>query len=92
MTLYRNSRYADPNTRDEILVDDAGNRYRTLYRYPEVSGTLSVSYYVWRAGDRIDKLASEHLGSPDLYYRILDLNPEIIDPHHIEPGTKVRLP
>jgi hypothetical protein len=92
MTLYRNSRYADTNTRDEILVDVTGNRYRTLYRYPSIDGTLSVSYYVWKASDRIDRLAAEHLGSPDLYYRILDLNPEIIDPHHIEPGTKVRLP
>lgn len=92
MTLYRNSRYADGNTRDVILVDQNENRYRTLYRYPEVNGTRTLTYYVWRAGDRIDRLAAEHLGSPDLFYRILDLNPEIIDPHHIEPGTKVRLP
>jgi hypothetical protein len=92
MTVYRNSRYADESTRDVILADSDGNRYRTLFRFPTVNGTRSVQYYVWRAGDRIDRLAAEHLGSPDLYYQILDLNPDIIDPHHIDPGTKVRLP
>lgn len=92
MPLYKDSRYTDRYSRDEVLVDSAGNRYRTLFRYPAVDGVRSVDYYVWRAGDRIDRIAAARLGSPDQYHRILDLNPEIIDPHRIEPGTQVRLP
>lgn len=92
MSLYKSSRYADSNSRDEILVDGKGVRHRTLYRYPSPDGSFSVKYYVWRAGDRIDRLATEMLGSPDQFHRILDLNPEIVDAHQIEPGTKVRLP
>ena len=92
MTLYNGSRYADVNTRDSILVRSDGARIRTLLRYPSTTGTLSVTYYVWKRGDRLDRIAAAYLGSPSLYYRILDLNPDIIDGNQIEPGTRVRLP
>ena len=92
MTLYSGSRYTDANTRDSFLVTSGGSRIRTLFRYPSFSGTVNIKYYVWTRGDRLDRIAATYLGSPSLYYKILDLNPDIIDGNQIEPGTKVRLP
>jgi nucleoid-associated protein YgaU len=92
MTLYKDSRYADSNTRDSILIRADGARIRTLLRYPSTTGVLEIKYYVWKRGDRLDRIAAAYLGSPSLYYKILDLNPDIIDGNQIEPGTRVRLP
>ena len=92
MPLFKDSRYSDINSRDEILVDQSGTRYRTLFRYPATTGTRTVKYYVWRRGDRIDRIAAQYLGSSSDYYKIMDLNPEILDASQIEPGTRVRLP
>jgi hypothetical protein len=92
MTLFSGSRYADSNTRDSILLRGDGAHIRTLFRYPSQSGTFNIKYYVWKRGDRIDRIAAQYMGAPHLYYRILDLNPEILDANQIEPGTRVRLP
>jgi nucleoid-associated protein YgaU len=43
-------------------------------------------------GDRIDYLASIYLGSAVLWWKILDVNPEINNPFNIAPGTVLRIP
>jgi len=48
--------------------------------------------YEWVDGDRLDTLANKFLGNPQLWWKIMDLNPEIIDPTSIAPGTLLRLP
>lgn len=42
--------------------------------------------------DRLDNLALQFLGSSNLWWQILDLNPEILDPFVIAPGTQIRIP
>jgi hypothetical protein len=42
--------------------------------------------------DRLDNLANRFLSNPGLWYTILDINPEIIDPTDISPGTQIRIP
>lgn len=91
--LLRTSRYADPTTTNDImLVDQNGNQVRTLFRRPNWSGTFDFVYYVWREGDRIDRIAQRFLGDPTMYWKIMDLNPEILNPGQIAPGTNVRIP
>lgn len=90
--LYKNSRYAEPDARDVMLLQPDGRQVRTLYRGLDHTGEHTVSNYTWRAGDRIDRVADRFLQDPLRYWEILDLNPEILNAHQIEPGTQVRIP
>jgi hypothetical protein len=93
MSLYRDSRYADPATsRDVTLIKSDGMQVRTLFRRPAYTGSFNITHYVWRAGDRIDRVSYLYLGDPQKYWQILDLNPEILDANQIEPGTTIRIP
>lgn len=49
-------------------------------------------YYTWTARDRMDILAHETLGSADLWWKIMDYNPEITDAFSIPIGTSLRIP
>jgi hypothetical protein len=48
--------------------------------------------YVWQETDRPDLVANVQLGNPALWWAIFDINPEIIYPLNITPGTVVRIP
>ena len=48
--------------------------------------------YEWVETDRLDNLATRYLGDGSLWWKILDLNPEIIDPAEIFVGTQLRIP
>jgi hypothetical protein len=48
--------------------------------------------YVWKAGDRPDAVAYRELGNGQYWWAIFDLNPEIIDPLNVPPGSLVRIP
>ena len=77
----------------------------TKTRLPNANGTYNLSVlrtvpaqtglytlYVWKAGDRPDIVASRLLGNPALWWSIFDVNPEIINPLDVPPGTYVRIP
>jgi hypothetical protein len=78
----------------------------TLIRVPNSSGVYNLSVvrtvpstpasgfrlYVWQPGDRPDVVASNLLGNPELWWSIFDINPELIYPLNITPGTVVRVP
>jgi hypothetical protein len=49
-------------------------------------------YYVWRERDRVDRVAAQLLGDSNLWWRVMDYNPEIIDPVNIPAGTLLRIP
>ena len=42
--------------------------------------------------DRLDALANKYLGDSQLWWQILDINPEVINPFNITPGTQLRIP
>lgn len=48
--------------------------------------------HLWRDSDRIDRVAEQYLGSASAWWRVLDVNPEILDPNRIPLGTAVRIP
>ncbi len=56
------------------------------------SSTSSYTLYIWQSGDRPDLVAANKLGNPTLWWAIFDINPEIIYPLNIPPGTAVRIP
>lgn len=91
MSLYKSSRYADEQSRDIMMVYGVDQR-RTVTRRPPTKELPRGGFHVWRAGDRIDRVAQWALGDPAKWWRILDVNPEIVDASNIPPGTHVRLP
>jgi hypothetical protein len=48
--------------------------------------------YTWVEGDRIDLISNSLLGSPNFWWKIMDFNPEIINPFNIPVGTTLRIP
>ena len=52
------------------------------------------NYFIdqWVENDRLDNLANRYLGNPALWWQILDINPEVLDPTEIAPGTQLRIP
>jgi hypothetical protein len=88
--IYSDSRYADGNI--FVAADSRKNTYEvTVYRaFPTVSSEFFL--YEWVQGDRPDTVAHKLLGSSDFWWKILDINPEIINPLHIPIGTALRIP
>ena len=54
--------------------------------------TQSYFIYEWVETDRLDNLATRFLGDSSQWWVIMDINPEIIDPNEIKPGTQLRIP
>jgi nucleoid-associated protein YgaU len=89
--LSKTSRYAD-GTFGTVL--DRHAEQPTVFVYREFNVPKNVTYYVYtvKVGDRIDVLASVIYGKPELWHRIMDVNPEVLDPFSIAPGTVIRIP
>lgn len=88
--IYLDSRYAD------AVVFKAWDSRKAQYNLTAFRTwpAYSVKYFIyeWVENDRLDNLAVKFLRSPNLWYKILDINPEIIDPTNISPGTQIRIP
>jgi len=56
------------------------------------TGGQKFSTYIWTSEDRIDLIAYQFYGSAELWWRIMDINPEISNPFSIAPGTVIRIP
>lgn len=88
--IFLDSRYSDGTV---FKARDARTRTfeLTVFRtFP--TDTASFFWYEWVQGDRVDVLASKFLGTPSLWWRLMDVNPEIINPLSISPGTHLRIP
>jgi nucleoid-associated protein YgaU len=88
--IYTDSRYATG------VVDYANDsRLNTnnisVYRVFPTAGYRFLTY-TWTSEDRIDVIATQFLGSSNLWWKIMDINPEIISPFSITPGTVIRIP
>jgi hypothetical protein len=88
--IFLDSRYADATifkARDARTSQFNLTAFRTWPSY-----TTRYFIYEWVENDRLDNLANKFLYNSNLWYKILDINPEIIDPTVISPGTQIRIP
>lgn len=88
--IFLDSRYVDGKLYK--ARDSRTNKVQvSVFRvFPE--DVSSYFIYEWVETDRIDNVASRFLGSPNLWWRIMDFNPDIIDPFNIAPATQLRIP
>ena len=89
--LKTTSRYADGTFG---VVADRHAEQPTLHVFRNFNVPDNVKYYVYtiKSGDRVDVLASTIYGKPELWHKIMDVNPNILDPFSIAPGTVIRIP
>ena len=88
--IYLDSRYAD-GTLLKAYDSRTGTYELTVYReWPSYS--VQYFFYEWVETDRLDLLSLRFLGKSGHWWQILDINPEIIDPLNIAPGTVLRIP
>lgn len=90
--IYLDSRYADGNLAQVWDARKSKREYQLTVMRQWPSYTEQFFTYQWVDGDRLDQVAARFLPSPDLWWQIMDLNPEITCPIMIAPGTVLRIP
>ena len=88
--IFLDSRYVDG--RLYKACDSRTNKFQVSVFREFPSESSNYFLYTWVETDRVDNLANRFLGSPLLWWRIMDFNPEIINPSIILPGTQLRIP
>lgn len=88
--IYLDSRYADGVL--FIAQEPKSDEFRlSVFRtFP----TYSAAYYWYEVteNDRIENIAARTIGDPNLWWQIMDINPEVLNPFELEPGLQLRIP
>lgn len=88
--IFLDSRYVDGSLVKVWNAKKQQYDLSVLRTWPEYAQSFFI--YEWVDGDRLDLLATRFLGNPSFWWQLLDLNPEILDPLTIAPGTQLRIP
>lgn len=95
MTIYKGSRYQKVPVYKNLVENgpNAGRLLPTLRRRlnPEVS-LRDSAVYLFKQGDRLDLLAKKYYGDPQMWWAILDANPEYMTPWDIPVGVLLVIP
>lgn len=88
--IYTDSRYASGVFFKAYDPQRATYSLTVLRQFPVDQSNFY--YYVWKERDRIENVAARLLRDSNLWWRIMDYNPEVIDPINIQAGTPIRIP
>jgi hypothetical protein len=91
MSIYKTSRYNDSEITYLSIVENGDLTPVVDYVFATL-GTLTWSDYVWRDGDRLEKVSQDFYSSPHSWWIIAEANPEIEDPLNIPAGRTIRVP
>ena len=73
------------------IVSTPDNTVVVFRNFPS-STPVSFLLYTWKESDRIDRIAARFGVGPNEWWRVMDLNPMIVDPNDIRPGQQIRVP
>lgn len=88
--IFIGSRY-QPARVSYMLDGRTGSTRPTVLR-GRVATTPSNEVTRWDYGARIDIYGSALFNDPEQWWRVMDANPEILDPASMQPGTPLRIP
>lgn len=88
--IYTDSRYSNGIVYKAFDPRKDNYQLTVMRRFP--TDQASFYYYTWRERDRVENVAATLLGDANLWWRIMDYNPEISDPVNIPVGTPLRIP
>lgn len=91
MSIYQGSRY-EYSVVDFIAVSEDGDANAVVFYETEDIGVITYKEHTYKQGERLDNISFDYYQDPSLWWVILDVNPEIVDPTNIEPGTVIRIP
>ena len=91
MTIYQGSRY-EYSTVDFFSTTPDGDENAVVFYESYFTDSFAYTEHVYVLGDRLDTLSFQYYGRTDMWWYIMDHNPEISDPHNIPAGTKLRIP
>lgn len=91
MSIYQGSRYEYSTVDFVSVVPDGDENPIVFYEFADLN-TFSYNEYEVKQGDRLDHISYNFYRKTDLWWYILDFNPEITDPSNIPAGTIVRIP
>lgn len=77
---------------DYVIDGRTGVTHATVFPPALSQAGAGFDVWYWRSGDRLDLLSNQVYRRPDQWWRILDANPEIVDPNAIRVGSMVRVP
>lgn len=89
--IERVSRYYDGPL---YQVQDKYTKDYTISVFRAFPGAKKIKFiqYTWVDGDNLGSLASVYIGDSKYWWEIMEINPEILDPSSIAPGTVIRVP
>lgn len=85
-----NSRYATDTV--ARVTDDNGITRSTIVRASPVAQVAEFTYYRVVDGDTIQAIANVALNDPTQWWKIADINPEIMQWYDLTPGVVIRIP
>jgi hypothetical protein len=88
--IYTDSRYVDGKLFTAYNKNKQDYDVTVLRVFP--SDSTDFFLYTWQENDRIDLVAQKFLSTSTPWYKIMDRNPEIINPFNIPVGTVIRIP
>jgi nucleoid-associated protein YgaU len=91
MTFPPSSRYASVEVAKLVLGPGREIPYLRRRFVPQPEALADAGSYVVASGDRLDGIAAETIGDPELYWRICDAN-RALEPEELErPGRRLRI-
>lgn len=91
MSIFQGSRY-EYSTVDFFSTTAEGNENAVVFYDSYFTPTFSYTEHTYTVGERLDAISYQYYSRPDLWWLILDYNPEISDPQNIPAGTIIRIP
>lgn len=89
--IYASSRYYN-STVDFISFARNSDIYPFIIYQPDVLVNISYKVHVVIEGERLDQLSFRYFNRPDMWWAIVEYNPEIRDFFNIPAGTLLRIP
>jgi hypothetical protein len=91
MGIFQGSRY-EYSVIDFVSVKENSDSNPIVFYAFEDLGSFNYTEHTYILGERLDTIAHLYYRRSDLWWIILDYNPEITDPQNIKPGTVLRIP
>ena len=88
--IYTDSRYANGHLFKAYNSQKKDYDVTVFRTFP--SQKASYFLYTWGESDRIDLVCKRFLGTGALWWKVMDYNPELLNPFDIPVGTVVRIP
>lgn len=90
MAISADSRYTSAEITTAV-GPDGETRQEMRPAFPR-SRVITYTYYRVTDAERVDTIANDFYGRPELWWMIADANPEILDWLELSPGTVIRVP